>query len=75
MDSSGAQVPPHLGSIWTAFWTLGTCRPAGFGGALPIPWTAARDYAAVHGLDLDRFWQLLQAMDSDYLKHVNQPDS
>lgn len=67
-------MPEHLVSVWDAFWALGTCRPPGFGGALPIPWTAAADFAERYDLDLDRLWPLLQAMDGAYLEHVNRKD-
>lgn len=53
-----------------AFWDLSTER--GMSGSMigSIPWSKAREYARVHGVDpsmLDPFWRIIAVMDDAYL--------
>lgn len=57
--------------VWDAFRDLSTCRPAGFSGPMPIPWTAAAQYAEAHGIEGEMFDRLniyVKYMDAAFLK-------
>lgn len=60
---------------YESFHKLGTCRPPSFGGMTRIPWTAVsrycRDYD-IHGEDRDDLEYVLQKMDDEYIKYVNE---
>lgn len=56
---------------WRAFCHLNSCRPAGFSGAYPIPWTALKSYSDTWGFDDEQFELLeyyVSKMDGVYLK-------
>jgi hypothetical protein len=56
---------------YRAFSHLNSCRPAGFSGAYPIPWTAIKSYADTWGFDDEQFELLeyyVSKMDGVYLK-------
>lgn len=39
---------------------------------MPIPWTAACEYAREYLIDdFDRFWSLMRAMDGAFMEHLN----
>lgn len=66
---------PELVPVWQTFWDLDTCRPLGFGGFGPIPWTALLVHQQRWGYDQDVFdylWDLLRAMDATYLEHTSK---
>lgn len=48
---------------WRAYSELTTCRPASFGGLLPVPWTAIDRYAERYGFDDDQFEWLVYICD------------
>ncbi len=57
--------------FWEAYADLSTCRPVSFGGPLPIPWSAIRDYAEAHDFDEEQaetLELLVRRMDSEFLK-------
>ncbi len=56
---------------WEAYSDLSTCRPVSFGGPLPIPWSAIREYAEAHDLDGEQTESmefLVRRMDAEFLK-------
>ncbi|WP_439647352.1 phage tail assembly chaperone [Azospirillum baldaniorum] len=58
--------------VWAAFWRLTTCRGVGMAPG-QIPWTAVAQYGREQcGIDdpdeLDDFWDLIHAMDLEFLK-------
>jgi hypothetical protein len=62
--------------LWRAFFDLGTERQIGMGLG-PIPRSSAKGYAAELGISgdrFDRFWSILSAVDSEYLRLVNAVD-
>jgi hypothetical protein len=62
---------PWLELYWWAYQDLSTCRPAGFGGAYPIPWTSVNDYAIAHGYDQEQTADLtyfVRKMDKEFLQ-------
>lgn len=53
--------------MWSAFWELSTCRPAGEM-LMAIPWTAIDQYARAHEVrDREAFESMIRAMDTEYL--------
>lgn len=64
------ELPAHLDFYWRAFWSLHSDRPPGFGGVLPIPFSAFDRYASRYRIDdidvFDRFVSLIQQMDRVY---------
>ena len=65
------ELPPELSLYWVAYGHLSTCRPAGFGGGYPVPWTAVVAYAEVNGFDeeqLDRLVYFVGELDTAFLK-------
>lgn len=64
------QLLPGLELFWWAYQDLSSCRPASFGGALPIPWTAIKEYAVLSDLDPDQTDDMvyfIRKMDSEFL--------
>lgn len=60
---------PSNGLYWSAFWDLTTCRTTGWSVA-PIPWTAMKEYAEVHGFDerqTDFLFYIVRSMDNAYM--------
>jgi hypothetical protein len=60
---------------WWAYQDLSTCRPAGFGGAYPIPWTAIIDYARHYDFDEAQTEALVshvRTMDEAFMKWYDQ---
>jgi hypothetical protein len=57
--------------FYGAFMDLTSCRGTGYGTEGPIPWTAVRQWAQVHGLDEEQAEDLeyyIAQMDETYLK-------
>ena len=56
---------------WAAFRDLSNCRPAGFSGLLPIPWSSIDQYAnryQVAGHFYEEFVHIITELDGVYLK-------
>lgn len=65
-----------LNWVWEAFWRLASCRSVGMAPG-QIPWTAVAQYAreqceVVDPDDIDDFWDLIHAMDAEYLKPMEE---
>ncbi len=79
--ANAPELLPGLELYWVAYQDLSTCRPAGFGGAYPIPYTAILDWATASGLDEEQVSTLvrfIRKMDVAFLKwyeenHGNEP--
>ena len=65
------EVPEGWASFLNAYGELQTCRPLGFGGFGPIPWTAIARWADAHGLDADErqtLTRVIRALDGVFLE-------
>ncbi len=75
-------IPPPLydsnNFYWMAFHDLITCRPMGFGGPLPIPWTVLNEYAERYGLEgffYDEFIYIIKELDIFHLKWIEKQNA
>lgn len=60
-----------LDLYWDAYVDLSACRPASFGGASPIPWSAMAEYAVIHEFDEEQresLFYLARRMDAAFIK-------
>lgn len=55
--------------LLSMFFDVGTCRATG---TSPVPWTVAKEYAEYHKINFKFFWQVIAALDSAYLEHLQQ---
>lgn len=59
----------------TAFVELSTCRPSGFAGPGPIPWTAIREYAVAYRFSARQtscLESLIRRVDRAYLEYCEK---
>jgi hypothetical protein len=70
------EVEPHLIPVWDAYVSLERDRSFSMGGPGPIPFSAIDRYAERYGIsniaEFDRLRRLIMAMDSEYLKFVDE---
>lgn len=62
---------PGLELYLEAFYDLNTCRPPGWG-IVPIPWSAAKDYASANEfseVQTERLLKYAPVMDAAFIKH------
>lgn len=51
------------------YFDVGTCRVSG---TSPVPWVVAKEYAEYHQIDFKFFWQMVSALDSEYLDYQSK---
>lgn len=72
------QVPEHLADVWSAFQTITTSRPIGFGAVGPLAYRDMLLYLDENGIgdkdERDEMLYLLREMDAEYLHQVNTRD-
>lgn len=71
--ANAPELLPWLRAEYQAFFELGTCRTE----LNPIPWTALYQYATAYGFaddenELERFTQLIRAMDIRYIEIMRE---
>lgn len=51
------------------YFDVGTCRVSG---TSPVPWWVAKEYAEYHNVNFKFFWQMVAALDSEYLDYQSK---